>query len=79
VWISKNGIVQAITSSDQVTEQNIQRLLNDEAARLPLKLDMDTDRPLFSGDNLYESDLVQYSILLKENRMGCQVATGLDT
>ncbi|HEY9258036.1 TlpA disulfide reductase family protein [Chitinophaga sp.] len=39
IWIDKNGIVQAITGSDQITEENITKFINGEPLHLPVKLD----------------------------------------
>jgi thiol-disulfide isomerase/thioredoxin len=65
VWIGKDGIVKAITTSYEVTSENIQTIIQYGEINLPLKFDIDTDRPLFSGEYLPEDHMVYYSILLK--------------
>ncbi|SDE66387.1 Redoxin [Mucilaginibacter pineti] len=39
VWIDRNGIVKAITDGEQITEENIQRLISGAELNLPLKDD----------------------------------------
>lgn len=49
VWINKQGIVKAITGSEQITKQNVQAFLNDEPLHWPLKqddLNFDYTKPL---------------------------------
>jgi len=52
VWINKHGIIQAITGPDQLTDVNIQRLINDESAKLQTKVDLrravNITKPVFS-------------------------------
>jgi thiol-disulfide isomerase/thioredoxin len=70
VWIGGDGIVQAITSSEYVTAKNIEGILNGTVAPLPLKMDIDRTKPLYSGEFLPENALVQYSILIKGKQDG---------
>lgn len=64
-WIDADRIVRAITSSEQVTKQNIQSLLADGSKSLPIKKDIDLDKPLFAGDYLHIDDFTYYSLFLK--------------
>ncbi|HEY5408364.1 MAG TPA: TlpA disulfide reductase family protein [Ginsengibacter sp.] len=69
VWIDKKNIVQAITSSEQLTNKNIQLFLSGIKLNLPIKKDLEYNfmTPLFingnGGDNekyLYRSLLTGY-------------------
>ncbi|MBI1782731.1 MAG: redoxin domain-containing protein [Sphingobacteriales bacterium] len=49
IWINKEGVVKSITSSEQITKQNVQAFLKDEPLNWPLKqdeLDFDYTKPL---------------------------------
>lgn len=65
VWISPDGIVKATTSADQVTRENIRKMLAQENAHLAQKKDIDMTRPLFSGEELPAGNMLHYAILLK--------------
>lgn len=53
VWVDNNGTLQAITSSEQITQENIERFLNGKELQLPLKKDITIDfsKPLFANGN----------------------------
>ncbi|MEJ7780659.1 MAG: redoxin family protein [Daejeonella sp.] len=65
VWIGGDGRVRAMTSSAELTRENIIRMLNEQPTDLALKNDLDTKKPLFLSDEVPTSGLVQYSIFLK--------------
>lgn len=69
IWIDKEKVVRAITSSDQVTWENVEKFVEGKELYLPIKEDLDYDPrlPLFikgnGGDNeayLYRSILTKY-------------------
>lgn len=66
IWINHKKEIVAITASDQVTEQNIQQLLNGNQLKLPLKweyMEYTPDSPLFSTLAIQEKQ-VKFSTLL---------------
>jgi thiol-disulfide isomerase/thioredoxin len=67
VWIDGRRNVIAITSSSQVTVENIQAILTGKTVKWSMKKDQDTDKPLFTGNDLPVDSLMQYSIFLKGN------------
>lgn len=70
VWIDKDGVVTAITSAEEVTSININKILNKEKNITAAKIDIDPHEPLFIGKDLLKEQLVQYSILLKGKNEG---------
>jgi thiol-disulfide isomerase/thioredoxin len=69
-WIGSDGIVQAITGTDEVNEEMIKRLLAEPGFRLLSKVDIDVLKPLYSGDHFPNDDMVQYSVLIKGKQPG---------
>lgn len=65
VWIGPDGKVKAITSSEQVTAENIRRVLEDSSPRLSLKKDLNLQYPLFSDPDLPADNLMHYAIFLQ--------------
>lgn len=65
VVISKSGIVQAMTSSGEINEQNIRRLIDGTSINLRVKKDIDENNPLFLNEDIKLADISQYSIFLK--------------
>lgn len=65
VWIGTDGKVKAITSSEQVTAENIRQVLADSSPRLSLKKDLNLQYPLFSDPDLPADNLVHYAIFLR--------------
>lgn len=66
VLIDKKGRVKAITSSENITERNIQGLINDSLPSLPIKkdiLDTDYDYTLPFGLLKFKNNLLEYSVL----------------
>jgi len=54
VWINKDGIVSAITSDEEITDQNLKDFFNGRLKQLPIKkdiLDYSEDMPLFKDGN----------------------------
>jgi thiol-disulfide isomerase/thioredoxin len=78
-WIDGNRNVVAITSSEQVTEDHINALLNGKPVTWAMKKDQDIDKPLFAGKDLPEDSLVQYSIFLKGQFDGLPGGTRIRT
>jgi thiol-disulfide isomerase/thioredoxin len=69
VWISPDGIVKAITSSRELTAQNIQKVLSEESIALPVKRDFFPDKISgFGEDILIDDDLAHFSFF-KKGRM----------
>ena len=65
VWIGPDGKVQAITDAYEVTDENIRNFVNDSLAELPLKIDIDKSKPLFSGEYFPEQKMDYYGVLFK--------------
>ena len=66
VWIGPEGTVRAITGPEQLTATNIEMALSSKPAKLQVKKDLDTERPLFLGDSYPEENtLLSYSLLSK--------------
>jgi len=67
VWISKDGIVQSITESDQVTEENIQKVIKGETVNLSQKRDVFSDKISLYDDEVLTVDdnLAHFSFLRK--------------
>lgn len=66
VLIDKKGRVKAITSSENITERNIQNLINGSLSYLPIKkdiLDMDYDYTLPFALLKFKNNLLEYSVL----------------
>jgi hypothetical protein len=64
VWLLE-GTVRAITASHEISEENINRILNENPERLTVKKDIDTQKPLFIDRDVPFDNLQQYSIFLK--------------
>ncbi|SFC84156.1 Thiol-disulfide isomerase or thioredoxin [Parapedobacter composti] len=65
VWISPAGSVGAITTSERVTAENIRQLLDGDNIGIPVKNDIDPERPLFLSDAIQLDDLTHYSVFTK--------------
>jgi len=65
VWIGKDGTVRAITSSERVNAENIQTALDKADFNIPLKEDVDTEKPLFINSETALQKISHYSIFLK--------------
>lgn len=66
VWIGPEGTVRAITGPEHLTAANIEKALSSKRAKLQVKKDLDTERPLFLGDSYPEENpLLSYSLLSK--------------
>ncbi|MGJ1247450.1 TlpA family protein disulfide reductase [Sphingobacterium sp. UBA7038] len=63
--INKQGTIQAITSSDQITTDNIRRILDDRTAEVTVKIDRDTKSPLLTTSNLPLDRLSHHSVLFE--------------
>lgn len=65
VWIGTDGIVKAITSHEEVTSNNIDLLIAENAVKTYGKVDQATDKLTYLNKDLPEKNLEQYSILLR--------------
>lgn len=66
VWIDQSGTLIATTSAEQVTAENIDKVLSNGASALKLKVDLDRSVPLFINNDLIKNnELKHYSIFLK--------------
>jgi hypothetical protein len=66
VWISKEGMVAAITSADEVNAANIRRVLDRPSSSFTVKKDLPTGTPLFlSAEYPAANKLLYYSIFSK--------------
>jgi thiol-disulfide isomerase/thioredoxin len=75
VWISEQGIVLAITSAEEITSENIMSFLRGEIIDLPFKMDIDLEKPLFSGEYFPENKMQAYSVFLKGKINGLSSGT----
>lgn len=78
VWISSGGRIDAITTSDELTENNIREWLDGKQPNLPLKDDAlrydEINKPAIAGDSV--TDGVLYRSLLTAYKKGLGTATG---
>ncbi|QQD14397.1 TlpA family protein disulfide reductase [Sphingobacterium sp. UDSM-2020] len=66
VWISPDGIVLNTTHADQVSQANIEAVLNDRKTNMVAKVDIDRNRPLFLSEHFSDNlQLNSYSIFAK--------------
>ncbi|MEO8794264.1 MAG: TlpA disulfide reductase family protein [Daejeonella sp.] len=65
VWVGPDGTVKAITSGDQVTKENIQKMLSGSDQQIAEKKDVDMSRPIFSSDAMPLNSLLHYSTYLQ--------------
>lgn len=66
VWISKEGKLIAISSSDAVTAANIRSAWEGMELSFTMKKDQDASRPVFSAADLPGDKLLNYCVFLKE-------------
>lgn len=66
VWIDDKGIVKTITGAEEVTAENISKMISQKEIQVQVKKDLDPNKPLFLSDD-YPADnyLLRYSILSK--------------
>ncbi|WP_286770076.1 TlpA disulfide reductase family protein [Sphingobacterium sp. 40-24] len=66
VWISPDGRVLNTTQADQVSQANIEAVLNDRKTNMVAKIDIDRNRPLFLSEHFSDNlQLNSYSIFAK--------------
>lgn len=70
VWIGPDGILKGITSGDQITYDNIKAMIESGYIKLPLKKDVNVERPLFLSNDIEINELTQYSIFIKGRLQG---------
>jgi thiol-disulfide isomerase/thioredoxin len=68
VWINMEGYIQAITSSEEVTSENITSVLQDTNFSMPIKADREIERPMLSIGNPSANSIIKYCIFLKGKR-----------
>lgn len=64
-WISPAGEVGAATTAERVNADNIQLFLGGEQTKIPVRRDIDPERPLFLSNIIELDDLTHYSIFTK--------------
>ncbi|MGF7079050.1 thioredoxin-like domain-containing protein [Mucilaginibacter sp. UYCu711] len=65
VWIDKDGIVRAITSSEELTRKNVIRFLQQQVAPKFIKKDFSRDQLLYTSEDLPLNQLQHFSMLIK--------------
>lgn len=65
VWIGHHGLIEAITSADQITAENVTQVINEVPKTIETKMDLNVDRPLFMDERLSADQIQHYSILVK--------------
>lgn len=69
VWIDAKGVIRAITGSQEINRENLNKLLMGENLNLPVKndqfLEIDFGRPFFINNQKYEQDVAYQSVLVK--------------
>lgn len=70
IWIDQLGIVKAVTSASEVNSENIDRVLGSYSVKIPSKIDLNPELPLFMGVQFLGNELLQYSVLSKGNFVG---------
>lgn len=71
VWINAEGKVAAITSSEQVTIENVKKAISSVDYKMVPKIDQDTRKPLYLSKEFPENNqLLSYSILFKGKNYG---------
>ncbi len=66
VWIDQTGTLIATTSSREVNQENIDKVLNNTKEVLKIKVDLDNSKPLFLRDELLKyNDIKHYSLFFK--------------
>lgn len=70
VWIDQLGTVMAITSTEAINRENVERLLSGNSVKMASKTDLDPELPLFMSPLSSYKDLLQYSVLSKGNFTG---------
>ncbi len=81
VWIDKNGVVKALTSYEEVTAENIEKLINGEELNLPIKWEFvafDRRKPLltFAQPGVKQPQFLYYSTFMATID-GVNIAGGL--
>lgn len=74
VWIGSDGIVKAITSSEYITESNLEKLTKNEELSLPIKRDIDAKRPLYLEEGIGLNDFLHFSIFIKGRIEGLPIS-----
>ncbi|SHH03402.1 TlpA family protein disulfide reductase [Pedobacter caeni] len=70
VWIGEEGLIEAITNPDQITEEHIIQVLKKAPLTVEPKEYIDTDRPIFAGEGLQQHQLFHYSVMVKGRQNG---------
>lgn len=70
IWIDQTGTVKAITSAGEINSENIDRVLSGNSVKIPRKIDLNPELPIFMGVQFSGNELLQYSVLSKGNFVG---------
>lgn len=73
IWISPAGKIRAITGGEEVTKENIERMLADESFTMPEKMDdmkFDRWKPFFVNGNMGRGDNFLYRSILTDEING---------
>lgn len=68
IWITPDGEYYSSTNSKEITQAHVDAILNNDEAKLRVKVDMDKTKPLFLTENFYLIDdlkLPYYSIFVQ--------------
>lgn len=79
VWIGTNRKVKAITSAKEITAENIEKILHNEATAMTMKKDFFNDRFLELADNIPINNIIQYSTFIKGKQAGLKTVNQLRT
>ena len=79
VWIGADGVVKAITGKEELTDENVAKLIRRQNLDLPVKKDQskyDTFKPLIATNQLLPgSDLLYHSVFMGGFRQGLPAAS----
>lgn len=77
VWIDPDGTVSAFSTAERITKENLQLVLHKKSSAIPVKKDIDANKPLFLSDVINQEQLSAYSLLTKGNYDGLPSGTRL--
>jgi thiol-disulfide isomerase/thioredoxin len=70
VFIDKTGVVRAFIRNQDMTADNVRKMLHGEYDHIEMKMDIDYRKPLFSSPALPVNKLLQYAVLIKGQYVG---------
>ncbi len=79
VWIDNKNAVRAITSSEEITPENIATFISGKSLNLPIKIELDYDfqKPLFVNGNGGENEKYIYRSILTSFVKGLPGSSGI--